>query len=474
MRRGKHIIAALCAGGVMVGLWGTVTPVYAQKKSVAEELIEILETDGKISKAKADELRQRAKVENEAREAGVEAFRRDPVKSVKAEKELDWLNRLSFFGDGRFRLEGFYQDKGSSANARTRERIRLRLGMRARISDELEGVLRLASGDPNDPISTNQSLDNLFARKPISLDQWYLQFSPGQSFGLGGWEWKPLTITAGKMPITLWRPRAIMNSEMIFDDDLTPEGMAETFTPYQASDGIIRRFQINAVQWLARESARAAESFIWGGQLVGNFQLLPTTNMTVSVGDYFFAHQSLFAKERNTNSALKLTNAVRLKSGKIVPGGAPISPNSQDPIVDYVSRFNILNASAQLDINTGYAQWPLALFVDYAHNVEARDGKDNAYWVGASLGALRNPGDLAFSAIWARTETESVMSYFSYSDFGRDGGTNVQGPFLRIDYLLLPRLTLTAKNHFVSYIDRPRGFSNSLLHRFQLDAQLAF
>ncbi len=120
MQRGKSMIAALCAGGVMVGLWGAATPAYAQKKSVAEELIEILEADGKISKSKADELRQRAKVENEAREAGVEAFRRDPVKSVKAEKELDWLNRLSFFGDGRFRLEGFYQDKGSSANARTR------------------------------------------------------------------------------------------------------------------------------------------------------------------------------------------------------------------------------------------------------------------------------------------------------------------------------------------------------------------
>jgi hypothetical protein len=66
------------------------------------------------------------------------------------------------------------------------------------------------------------------------------------------------------------------------------------------------------------------------------------------------------------------------------------------------------------------------------------------------------------------------MSYFTYSDFGRDGGTNVQGPFLRIDYPLFPRLTLTAKNHFVSYIDRPKGFSNSLVNRFQLDAQLAF
>jgi hypothetical protein len=451
-----------------------VTPVYAQKKSVAEELIEIMEADGKISKTKADELRQRAKVENEAREAGVEAFRRDPVKSIKAERDFDWLNRLSFFGDGRFRVEGFYQDQGPAANARTRERIRLRFGMRARISDEIEGVLRLTSGTATDPISTNQSLDNLFTKKSINLDQWYLTFSPGQSFGLGGWEWKPLTISAGKMTNTLWRPRANMVSEMIFDDDLTPEGTAETFTPYQASDGFVRRFQINAVQWLAREASRASESFVWGGQLVGNFQLHPKVNMTLGAGDYFFSHESLFAKERNTNADLKLTNGVRLKNGTIVKGGAAFSPSATNPIVDFIGGFNIFNAGAQFDINTGNPQWPLGLFLDYAYNADAKNGRDQAVWAGASLGTLRNPGDFAFAALYGRVETESVMSYFSYSDFGRDGGTNVEGPFIKVDYLLLPRLTLTAKNHFVSFIDRPKGASNSVLNRFQLDAQLAF
>src|SRR5215471_5423095 len=110
MRLGRKSLSLLCAGGIVIGLIGA-TPVYAQSKSVAEELIEVLETDGKISKSKADELRQRAKVETEAREAGVEAYRRDPVKAVKS--DMDWLNRLSFFGDMRARWEGIYQDKGS-------------------------------------------------------------------------------------------------------------------------------------------------------------------------------------------------------------------------------------------------------------------------------------------------------------------------------------------------------------------------
>jgi hypothetical protein len=50
----------------------------------------------------------------------------------------------------------------------------------------------------------------------------------------------------------------------------------------------------------------------------------------------------------------------------------------------------------------------------------------------------------------------------------------VQGPVVKIDYLLLPLLTLTAKNWLVSYIDRPAGQSKSALYRQQLDAMVTF
>ena len=54
------------------------------------------------------------------------------------------------------------------------------------------------------------------------------------------------------------------------------------------------------------------------------------------------------------------------------------------------------------------------------------------------------------------------------------GRTNVQGPIAKIDYMLLPRLTLTAKGYFVSLIDRPTGVPTSVVNRVQLDAQFAF
>src|SRR5215813_7965791 len=119
----KRAVALLCTGGLVIGLWGA-TPALAQKRSVAEEILDILKADNKISEQQYQDLMAKAKAENEAREAGVEAFRRDPVKDVK--NSIDWLNRFSFSGDIRNRLEGFFQNSGPNATARVRERVRFR------------------------------------------------------------------------------------------------------------------------------------------------------------------------------------------------------------------------------------------------------------------------------------------------------------------------------------------------------------
>ena len=67
-----------------------------------------------------------------------------------------------------------------------------------------------------------------------------------------------------------------------------------------------------------------------------------------------------------------------------------------------------------------------------------------------------------------------MLSMFTLSDYGRRGGTNVEGPILKLDYMLFPRLTLTTKGFFVNFIDRPKGQPNSMVNRLQFDALFAF
>lgn len=381
-------------------------------------------------------------------------------------KGTDWLNRFTLFGDIRVRHEGFYQE---GVHARNRQRLRLRLGARLKVSDEIEAGIRLVSGDPNEIVANNQTLTDSFTRKPINIDNAYITVRPAQVFG---WDKPYFSLTGGKFSVNFFRPRAVMLSEMIFDEDLSPEGAAEEFTLFEGKDAV-KSVKLAAGQWAVKEFAADRDSYMLGEQLQVTIAPTPKSQLTVAAGDYYFFRSDAVAQERNRNAQLVLTNSVRLKNGKLVRGGDLITPNTANPIQRFAGGFNIVNASAQFVLNPD-AQWPFSLMVDYAHNTQAALGMDDAFLVGAGIGQARNPGDFAFSAAWSRVETDSVISMFTLSDYGRRGGTNVQGPIVKFDYMLFPRLTLTAKGYFVEFIDRPAGQTNSTVNRMQLDALFAF
>jgi hypothetical protein len=395
----------------------------------------------------------------------VEELKKTAVADVK--KNVDWLNRFSFFGDIRVRHEGFFQD---GVEARNRQRLRLRFGARLQISDELEGGLRLVSGDPNEIVANNQTLTDVFTRKPINIDNAYITVRPGKSIGL---ERPFFSITGGKFSVNFFRPRAIMSSELVFDEDLTPEGLAEDLTLFERKDGL-GSVKLAAGQWSVKEFFPGRDAFMLGEQFQVNWNLLPRLQLTVAGADYYFLRSDAIAQERNRNSALVLTNSVKLRNGQVVRGGDLIIPSTTNPIQRFAGGFNILNFGGQLTWNTGYPKWPLTFMVDYAQNTEAALGMDEAFLVGAGIGQTRDPGDWAFSSLWTRVETDSVLSMFTLSDYGRRGGTNVQGPIVKLDYMLLPRLTLTAKGYFVNFIDRPHTLKNSAVNRMQFDALFAF
>jgi hypothetical protein len=217
-----------------------------------------------------------------------------------------------------------------------------------------------------------------------------------------------------------------------------------------------------------------------GGQ--AQLQVAPTdaSKLTFTLGDYGFQRTDVIARERNSNGSLMVTNNVRLFSGAIV-GGRPVSPSScPSPftalgcIKGFLGNFNIVSAGAQLDVQTPWKQWPLSFFADFAHNTLAATSQNNGYWLGFKIGQVANKGDLRFTYGWDRFETDAVLSVFNYSDMGRNGGTNVMGSFIALDYVLFPRLTLTVKNHFVNWIDRPAGFHNPTQLRLQVDSVLTF
>src|SRR6266478_486772 len=168
--------------------------------SRARDLGDILVEKGLIT---PEELRQAR--EEDKQKVAAEESRREMIVA----KLPKWLDMIQPFGDLRVRHEGFYED---GLDARNRFRFRARVGLNITPSDEVSATFRLASGDPNDPISANQTFNGTFTKKSVNFDQGFLALRPGKSVGLEpGWVW----MTLGKFGVNAYRV-----SELVWYDDL--------------------------------------------------------------------------------------------------------------------------------------------------------------------------------------------------------------------------------------------------------------
>ncbi|HVM95417.1 MAG TPA: putative porin, partial [Candidatus Acidoferrales bacterium] len=356
----KLVVAALLATALVAG------------GARAKDLGDILLKKGLITE---DELKQAR--EEEKQKSAADESRRDAIMA----KLPKWLEAITPFGDIRVRHEGFYQQ---DANARNRFRTRARIGLNVSPLDELGGAVRLVTGDSNDPISTNQTLGNTFSRKSINLDWGYLTLKPGKSFGLQpGW----ITLTAGKFAIANYRP-----SELVWDDDVSPEGATETFNLVDQREHFVRGLKLNTFQWVVDEIANAGDPWVFGGQIVADTAFTEDAKWTIAFADYhyedlnnvaikylspFSGTSDPYGTNSSQNTSLANSNTVLL-SAKDSKGNRKI--------VGYAEGFNIVNGSTELNFTDPFTLGiPAGLFGDVAYNTEA-DSHNTGLYVGGGIG----------------------------------------------------------------------------------------
>ena len=452
----------------MLALAAAVAMLAVADVSRAKDLGDLLVQKGLIT---PEELKQAR--EEEKQKSAAEESRRDAIVA----KLPKWLEMITPFGDLRFRDEGFYEN---GLVARNRFRYRARLGLNVNPSDEIGATFRLASGDANDPISANQSLTGTFTKKPVNIDEAYLTFRPGKTFHL---EPGLFTLYAGKFAASNVAYRV---SEMVWDDDLCPEGATETFALVDHRDGFLRGLKINAYQWIIDEVANSVDPNMVGGQIVSDMAFSDTVKLTAAFGDYSFqsvnevARKYLEPSSSSFNSSLSNSNR--------------FSHFSNGKISAFKSGFNIVNPNAELNFANLPVVSSAGVFGDLAYNTEA-DGKNLGVAVGVGIGkagrdwyhdsTLKNQGDWGVGYTFEWVEEDSVFSIFSMSDLSyvqtsatQKGASNLQAHIIRLDYLLLPSLQLTAKALVVNVLDRSSATvkldGNATLLRTQLDATLKF
>jgi hypothetical protein len=340
---------------------------------------------------------------------------------VIADDGDSWVDRVDFKGDVRLRHESIDEDDEED---RKRMRFRTRFGFSADVMEDVDFVLRLATGGGN-PVSTNQSFDSGFSTKDIGVDQAYIKWTATDE----------LTVFAGKMPNPMFTAGKV---PLVWDSDLNLEGFAATY-----SSGM---FFGTAGGFSAEERSSSDDSLLYAVQAGLKTSIADGAKLTAGVG--YFGYTDTIGNEPFYDGRSK--------------------GNSVDVEGNYLYDYENLEVFAQLDTKLG--EWPLQIYAHFTQNNEVNE-EDSAYAFGAKIGSAKKQGTQQFSWTYQDVEADAVIGTFNDSDFG-GGGTDSDGHLIKYKYMLRDKISLGA-TLMINQVDRFQGVEHDY-NRLQLDVEFKF
>ena len=348
-----------------------------------------------------------------------------------------WWERTTFSGDFRSRYEGFYQGEQTP---RQRFRLRLRLRLDTELNDDTHFQLRVTSGDPGTPVSTNQTFKDFYLPKPFALDRAFVTYNPGAA--------SALTLGAGKFGFPVTR------TQMVWDDDLNWEGGYQQVA-WQAGPNVAIR--LVAVETAITEVSADADAFMAAGY--GQLSLqLGAHVVEFSVADYGFGRVDQVAIGSATGP-LKSVNTNRVER------------DTMGDVTGFASDFNLVDVIGQVTLATARPDYPLRLLADWVTNTRAAGDAETGIWVEADYGRAARPTTYAVGYTFARVEQDAVLSPFIFSDMP---GSNLWLHMVAASYMPQPRLNLDLTLHFSKRLVVAPGASNTWLLRPHIAARIEF
>jgi len=391
----------------LVGLFATSAAFAALPAAAANPEIEAL-------KAELARLAQRI---SELEAGSQPALAPKPVEKQEMAKSSP---AVKVKGDFRYRYE--FIDEQNSAT-RNRNRMRARVGVSGKVNDAVTAVVQLASGG-DDPVSTNQTLDDSFSTKDLGIDLAYVTWQAAEN----------IEVTAGKMKNPLHRAGG---NALVWDSDLNPEGVA-----LRIDRG---RVFANAAGLFVEERSSSEDSFLLAAQLGFNTEFENGMDMKAGVGYFIY-----------TNTAGNSPFYDGSAQGNTVVGGV------------LVNDYKELEVFAELGMMLG--ELPVSVFADWLQNTEV-DAFDTAYAIGVKLGKTSAPGSWDFAWIYQDIEADALIGTFSNSDFS-GGGTDASGQLFTGKYVVAKNWT-AGFTYFLNETDKRAGADNDY-RRLQADLQFKF
>lgn len=366
------------------------------------------------------------------------------------------------------------QSTTSTTDDRARQRVRLRLGVTAKVSDEVGVGVRLASGSTTDRVSTNQTLGQDFNKYQILIDRAFVRLTPAEGVDL----------SLGRIA-NPW-----FNTDMIWSDNLNFEGVAASWREVDPNVSLAPYATVGAFplregvqprvksRWLYGVQAGAAWSIesrtrVKFGLAYYRYQNIEgredtdyaTSGSTFVPGTSFgqYAYRTGLAQKGNTlfetNPSLSGVTGVPLTYGLAYQFRPVVATVSAE--LTHFSPFSLL-MTAEYVRNTAFSQQDFARRAGASFAGYTPGGDDKGYHLRLGLGALdvREQGDWQVSMSFKRVGSDAVLDAFTDSDLGL-GGTNVKGYTLAMQYGLYRNTVLGARFLSGKSIDSPINDFNS-------------
>ena len=379
-----------------------------------------------------------------------EQVKQEVLAQAKAERWAEpgtlpeWLDRIVWEGDMRLRYQGEYYQPGNvpplvynafsgSSLTNTQQdtdlwRIRVRLGMLAKITETLGAGFRLATGNLNNPVSTNSNLGNNFSAQQIILDRAYLKWDPSERWSVMG----------GRMPNPWFWP-----TDLVWDEDLNFDGLAGSFKPkINASTTAFLTAGAFPLQQFQSTPTTPNPDDKWLFGLQGGAEWKPDASMRARGAVALFDYQKISGQPNTVlqpNANDWTLPAFRQKGNTLFD----INFGTGNPAAYALApKYRILNVGGEFDLGR-FDPVYFKFAADYAKNIgfdreeiRARTGLDvepktSAYQARLTIGAdaIRKLHDWQFFVGYRYIERDAVLDAFTDSDFYL-GGTDTKGYFI--------------------------------------------
>ncbi len=380
------------------------------------------------------------------------------VEQYSKTKTASWVEKMTFYGDLRLRTDNIsYEERFQKAD-RLQFRIRLRLGLDWKITDWATIGARAATGEGS-PVSENQNLTDTFRKKPIQIDAAYVTLQLPHA------DW--LKVTGGKMNNPIWQPRFI--SPLIYDLDVTPEGVAEQFT-VKFGDNQQHRFFANLGQFAVKEFSSDSDDVYLFDFEAGTEWKVSRLTLTAAGGYYFTRHLA--------NPGYKVGDSLNLGNTTVI---------SAPGVTNYFADFKVAYARAETAWTISdkpFLGTPsvLTLGGEYLKNLADAYKADTDGWsVQLVFGQARKKGQWQIGYQYKYLEADATWDAISDSDYGL-GGTDRKGHIIRAIYNVQDWWQLVFTSFITQKISsRPnsiahnqQGFAGENMLRLEFDTQFRF